>query len=391
MSDHESDNLFRSGQYDAAVARLKIGLEKQGTDGRDLLLYLLDLGLVLHTAGRYEESNKYFLKANDIAEIKDYTSLTKEGATLLTSDNIKDYKGEDFEKVLINVYLAMNYALMGNTEDALVEARRVNQKLYLMVTQGGRKYQQDPFARYLSAYLYEGDGDLNDAYIDYQNTYKLAPGFPGLCRDLWRLAYAQHMSDETDRWNTECNLTDQDHAYAKMQLPKAGKAELLVIYENGISPIKRPNPSFRELPKFYPRFNPVLYANVLVDGQLVMPTAQLLNIETTAIENLDEKWGGMLAKKLAGLVAKEIVGDEIGNVTHSALLGFAAKVALYASDEADVRSWNLLPKDIQVARFTIEPGTHHVQLQTVGGPWLPERTVTVAPGKKALLDFRFMP
>ena len=129
----------------------------------------------------------------------------------------------------------------------------------------------------------------------------------------------------------------------------------------------------------------------MVDGQPVMATAQLLNIEATAIENLDEKWGGLLAKKLAGLVVKEVVGDEVANVTHSPLLGFATKLALYASDQADVRSWNLLPKDIQVARFVVEPGTHRVQLVTVGGPPLPERTVTVAAGKKALLDFRYMP
>ena len=139
MSDHESDKLFSEGKYDEAADRLKKGLEKQGENGRDLLLYLLDVGLSLHSSGKYDESNHYFLKANDIAEIKDYTSISTEAATLLTTDNIKDYKGEDFEKVLINVYLAMNYALMGNREDALVEARRVNSKLALMVTLGQKK------------------------------------------------------------------------------------------------------------------------------------------------------------------------------------------------------------------------------------------------------------
>src|SRR6185503_7847510 len=144
------------------------GVTKQGENGRDLLLYLLDLGLSLHSAGRYEESNQAFLKADKIAEIKDYTSLSTEGATLLTSENIKDYKGEDFEKVLINTYLAMNYALMGDYENALVEARRVNHKLHLMVSEGQRKYKQNAFARYLSAVLYEAEGEWNDAYIDYK-------------------------------------------------------------------------------------------------------------------------------------------------------------------------------------------------------------------------------
>src|SRR5262245_43452885 len=110
MSDHDADRLFREGRYDDAAQHLKKGLEEQGTDGRDILLYLMDIGLSLHSAGRYQESNEYLLKADKMAEIKDYTSLSKESATLLTSDNIKDYKGEDFENVLINTYLSMNYA-----------------------------------------------------------------------------------------------------------------------------------------------------------------------------------------------------------------------------------------------------------------------------------------
>jgi hypothetical protein len=87
-----------------------------------------------------------------------------EAGTLLTSENIKDYKGEDFENCLINTYLAMNYALMGDVENALVEARRVNHKLQLMITDGQRKYKQNAFASYLSAILYETDGDYGNEH-----------------------------------------------------------------------------------------------------------------------------------------------------------------------------------------------------------------------------------
>src|ERR1700758_1582253 len=114
MQDAEVDRAFREHRYDDAATRLKDGYTKQGENGRDSLLYVLDLGLALHSAGKLDESTKFFLQANDLAVIKDYTSLSKETATLLTSDNIKDYKAEDFENVLINVYLAMNYALLGN-------------------------------------------------------------------------------------------------------------------------------------------------------------------------------------------------------------------------------------------------------------------------------------
>lgn len=391
MSDHESDRLFRSGDYEQAAVHLKQGLKKQGDNGRDVLLYLLDLGLALHSVGKFEESNQIFLKADRVAEIKDYTSLAAEGATLLTSENLKDYKAEDFENVLISTYLAMNYALMGNSEEALVEARRVNRKLYLMVTEGKRKYKQNAFARYLSAILYEADGNFNDAYIDYQNTWKLRPDFPGLGKDLWRCAWQLGMRDKMEEWDEAFLLTKEDHLQAQQLGPRSKKGEVIIFYENGISPVKRPNPSFASLPKFYPRFNPVSFAEVEVNGEVKGVTSPLESIEATAIENLDEKYGGLIVKKIAGVVAKESLAYGIARKTNSPLLGLLARAAFYVSDQADLRSWNLLPKDFQILRVTVDPGTYVVRVKPQGLLPLPEKRVQVGSGKKVFMNFRYTP
>jgi hypothetical protein len=391
MSDHESDRLFRSGKYDDAADRLKKGLQTQGSNSRDELLYLLDIGLSLHSAGKYDESTEYFLKADRIADIKDYTSLSAEGATLLTSDNSKEYKGEDFEKILINTYLSMNYALMGDHENSLVEARRVNHKLHLMITQGQRKYKQNAFARYLSAILYEAEFNYNDAYVDYKNTYDLLPGLSGLGLDLWRCAWQLRMPDEMERWDQTFHLTKEDHEKAKQLAPRSPQAEIIVLYENGISPVKRPNPHFRTLPKFYPRYNPISFATVEVNGQNYGQTWVLEDVESTAIKNLDEKYGGLIAKKIAGVVAKEAVGYGVAKATNNQLLGALTTIAFHVSDQADVRSWNLLPKDFQIARITVKPGTYTVRVLPGGAPSIPEKTVQVGPGKKVFVNFRYMP
>lgn len=391
MSDHESDRLFRSGRYDEAAERLKKGYEAQGENGRDSLLFLLDMGLALHSSGKYDESNRAFLKADQIAEVKDYTSIAQETGTLLTSDNIKDYKGEDFEKVLINTYLAMNYALMGDFENALVEARRVNSKLYRMITEGERKYKQNAFARYLSAILYEAEENYNDAYVDYKNTLKLAPETFGLGLDLWRCAWLLHIPDQMEHWDQVFRLGPEDHQQAKLLAPKKGKSEIIVLYENGISPIKRPNPHFSELPKFYPRWNPVWDAEVRLNGVQAGRTRMLDNIEQTAITNLDDKYAGLVAKKIAGVVAKESVAYGVRKSTDSELLGFLTRVALYASDQADLRSWNLLPRDLQILRMTVDPGIYQVELTPIGSASLPPKIVQVAQGKKAFVNFRYMP
>jgi len=391
MSDHVIDNMFRDQEYGLAAERLRKGLEHQGDEGRDVLLYLMDLGLALHAAGDYRESNKVFLAADKMAEIKDYTSLAAEGATLLTSENLKSYKAEDFENVLINTYLAMNYALIGDHENALVEARLVNRKLYLMTTEGQRQYKQNAFARYLSAAIYEADRNYNDAYVDYKKAWELAPSFPWIGRDLWRMAYVLRMPDQMERWDRTFSLSQTDHGLALQALPKSGKGEIIVLYENGISPVKVPNPEFRELPIFSPRYNPVSHAQVEVDGAWVADTAVLHDVEATAIENLKEKYAGLIAKRLAGIVAKEVVSDQIARQTKSEVAGALAKLIFYASSQADLRSWNLLPRDLQVARILVDPGVKRVVLRPVRSGTLREKTVQVEAGRKVFVNFRYMP
>jgi hypothetical protein len=397
MSDTQSDSLFRQGKYAEAAERLKTGLEKKGEDSKDGLLYMLDAGLAYHAAGMYVESNKYFLRADQLAEIKDYTSLATETATLLVSDNIKQYKTEDSENVLINVYLAMNFAFMNKSEDALVEARRVNRKLYMMVSEGKKKYKQNAFARYLSAILYEANRDWDDAYLDYKAAAEIRPEFAMIGLDLWRMANRLNRSEDRERIEKKYTITDEQKKSQSVLTSKNRPGEIIVIYENGISPKKGAHPDLYSVPKFYPRSNPVSQARIHVHGldvseEFVTETAVLEDIEATAIQNLDEKWAGIVAKKIGGVVAKEVVGNVVANKTDSPLLGALLKVALYASDQADTRSWNLLPKDLQIARISVRGGKYTLRPELIGSNVeIPERTVHVNPGQKVFINFRFMP
>lgn len=391
VSQRQIDHLFLSGKYEEAALKLEEALKKQGDSGPDILLYLLDYGLALHAASKFEESNKIFLQADKMAEIKDYTSLAAESASLVTSENIKDYKAEDFENVLINTYLAMNFALLGDLENALVEARRVNRKLHLMVTEGKRNYKQNAFARYLSAILYEAEGNWNDAYIDYKKTWELEPTLPGLGRDLWRTAWLADMRDQMERWDQEFKLSKEDHEVARMLDPKKDKGEIIILYENGHSPEKQPHPNFRTIPKFYPRFNPVSVAKVELNGKAAAETSKLHDIEATAIQNLDEKYAGIIAKKVAGIIAKEVVADQVERRTGSEFAGAVTRMVLYVIDQADLRSWRLLPRDLQVARLVVEPGTYAVRVLPMGGGPLSEKTIQVGARKKVFVNFRYTP
>jgi hypothetical protein len=395
MRDREPDRLFREAKYAEAAAylksKMKDGPGKPGSN--DEFLYLVDTGLALHQAGEFEASNAYFTLVEKHAGLNNYTSVSEEAGTLVTGENTKVYRGEDFEKVLIHVYKAMNYAMLGGIEDALVEARLVNRRLEELRREGERPYKQNAFARYLSAVLYEAEGELNDAYVDYKKAHQIEPSFRSVGLDLWRTAAALGMRDEMERWKNEFQLTDEetDRGSNRLLTGKSGRGELVILFQNGLSPIKVPDPGFPSMPQFVPRHNPVREAEVVVDGAPAGKTAILHDVEATAIENLEERKLAIAAKRIAGRVTKAVVADQVRKRTNSEALGFLTEVALIISDQADTRSWNLLPRDLQVLRVPVKAGAHEVRVRPIGAAELPSRSVQVEAGKKVFLSFRYLP
>ncbi|MBI4925455.1 MAG: hypothetical protein HY843_05975, partial [Bdellovibrio sp.] len=138
---------FNKGHFLDASEEYKKGLKHPA---QDTLLYLLDTGLSLHYAGRYEESNKFLLEADRYAEEIDHISITRETASLIATDYTLKYRGEDYEKILINTYLAINYLMLGDYENARVECKRVNEKIIKYNSDGERNYKLNPFSIYLS-------------------------------------------------------------------------------------------------------------------------------------------------------------------------------------------------------------------------------------------------
>ena len=125
--------LFDSAQYEPAALELQQLIDRKDNE---LLLYLLEMGMVNHASGKYAEAIANFKDAEKIAALVDYTSVSQEVGSVLFNDSAKAYKGEDFEKILINVYMAIDYTMLGKWDEALVECRRVNKKLGIMISEG---------------------------------------------------------------------------------------------------------------------------------------------------------------------------------------------------------------------------------------------------------------
>lgn len=351
------------------------------------LVFLLEYATALQLAGQYEESNKMFLLADKMSEVQDYHSVSNITASLLFSEQMVQYKGEDYEKVLINAFAAINYLALNDLEDALVEARRLNEKLNKYKNEAKLPYEQNAFARYASAMAWESSGKWDDAYIDYLECYKLNPSLLALRADLIRLAKMSNRMEDFSKWKkqfpaVEYNKNWDDKNYG----------EIVLIYQQGWGPVKRPDPLHPRYPRLFPQYSQTKKANLRVEGQANVPSEEVYDISETSIKNFNDQLGALIAKRVAGFAAKEIVADQIRQ--KNGALGDLAYLAMHISDQADTRHWSILPETLQTARIRLPAGEYRVSVEGLDASGSPTgenmepKTITVVPRRSAFFTWR---
>lgn len=378
-------SLFSDRRYTEAAQQIK---EKSEKDGKDQVLYKLDRGLSLFEAGNYKDAVDEFLSAERLSEFKDYVSIHEELGSLITTDRYKKFKPLDFERIMMNIYLAVGYLMLDKPEDALVECRKINNLIYVLRTKGLKDYQEIPLAWYLSALIYESQDKYNDAYVDYKNTKRVFPSFIDIGNDLLRMAGRLNMSYDISDLKKEY----PDATPEKGRCPNCG--EVVVIYSSGFSPVKRQDRHEAMLPAFYTRGGDAGYLSVKDSfGNELGYSNELLNIEALAIRDLNEKIGIMRAKNILGLGVKAAVGYGVYKATNNENLGILTGLLLASASTPDLRSWSTLPKSMQVARIHIPAGNHELTLMPRYGdrdyiPGSVKKTVKVEEGESSFLVFR---
>ncbi len=378
---------LEQGHYDSAIKTFK---DLAAKEDNDQLLYLMDLGIANFRAKRYVDAIDAFHKADSLAEMKDYTSVSQEVGSVILNDTVKVYKGDDYEKTLVNVYLAMSYGMLGKWEDAIVECRRVNHKLDIMINQGKLPYERNAFAKYLTAVMFEAEGEFDDAFVDYRQLLSWRKGDPPDYLDvgLLRMAEKQHAEQELEEYKKQF----PNPGHYRMN---KGEGEIVFLLEQGKAPMKVESPTFRLVPEMRKRFY-TSHFGWLRDskGKFRVKTETYYDIEATAIKELAGRIAGIAAKKIAGVVAKELIARQVEKSSDSPLLGALTGLFLHASDQADTRSWTTLPARLQLARAVLPAGRHDILLDMVsqGGQetkgverWV---NVEVKPGKIVFLTYR---
>lgn len=200
QSHIRSTNDFRTVEIDSVSTFLE---DYRYTD-EDEVLYHLEYASLYHYREQWNESSKHFTRAERAIEQNYSKSISRNLQAWLVNDLQLAYDGEAYEDVYINVFNSLNYLHQGDTQGALVEARRVVHKLdrlsdrykglaaslsrdtaQVAVEQADEKMedvdlltkdeqppeiqQNSALGRFLTTVLYGKTGSSDDAEIELQN------------------------------------------------------------------------------------------------------------------------------------------------------------------------------------------------------------------------------
>jgi len=424
------DESLRAKNFRQADSIIQQAEKEYGTKSR--VLYGMDRGMTLHLAGDYQQSNAVLEEAEQEVDRLYTRTVRSETLAFMTNDNALPYEGEPYEQVMINVVKALNYARIGQWQEALVEARRIDHRLNVLSDRVKDKgaYRDDGFARYLSGILYESAGDVNNAFVAYRKAYETYEATRGWARtgppaqlktDLLRITDALHLSQEFSEYQRAFSDQPWQSIQAQQQL-----AQVLVISYNGRAP--RKEDQFLDLPisldalqlvllnRGFSQSNrsqtphravdSVLYG---LNGRVVrvalprlvaqktqMPVDTLtlkteggspVTVRTESVQNVTAMADKALSDRMAGITVKALARAALKfslaegatrGAQHAAgkdaapwvglLVGLFTKGLAIASEESDKRNWRTLPDEIHLARAWVTPGDYYVQGHSSSGP-----------------------
>ncbi|MDR0561670.1 MAG: hypothetical protein LBG73_03180 [Spirochaetaceae bacterium] len=355
---------------------------------KDPILYYLDKGMLAHYARSYEDSIE-LLQQGELAIEEAFTkSVTQEIASYILNDTVKEYAGEDYEDIYSNAFNALNYYHLNNAEDALVEIRRMNEKLEFLsakygemltdlqamaLEEGGTippnpespsQFSNSALARYLGLLFYRSRGAYDDARID---------------RDQLKIAFAN--APGVYSYPPPRSIDDE------LAVPP-GKARLNVIGFGGLSPIKQEQtiriplflPSFRyikiALPVMVYRPSAISRIEAVLNTGASFSLELLEDIEAVARETFKEKINLIYLKSVIRGVMKGAASSVLGAAADYAddsnasllltLLSLGAQVFAEASEQADLRLSRYFPAKAYVGGITVDPGIYSVTVRYYG-------------------------
>ena len=329
----------------------------------------------------FELSDQAVREQQDLATIS-LSQSTQSLSALAVNDNLSSYQPADYELGFLHLYLGLNYVKQNDLEGALIEMRRANQvqeqarkarEKDLQSAQSQMQQQgltpnlgsvlsnypdagtilqavQNGYLLYLSALLYEAEGDLNSAYVDYRRALAVMPQndqvIDGTKRVAKRLAMNEDLSKLEQRYGQAHYL---DHKRSRIiVIDERGVVEALQGWKQAL-PLydSRGNGAWYSVAlPYYPKQQTEHYLPLELNDQ-ALNASQLTDINLMAQRDLSERMPSLVIRQALRVWAKDQLrrqaaqDDDVGNLLFN--------VWNTLTEQPDTRSWLSLPANVYSA------------------------------------------
>ena len=382
-------NLF----YDGHMQACREGLEKLAKSNRhDRDVVNLDLAVVDLLSGQAKQAESKLREVRDRFDFLEQDSLAEKTVSMWTDDQVRSYAGEDYEKILIRVFLSLSSLMQDgiDAESYTLQIQNKHDELGQMFAQRSGKdaseYRPLPLGFYMRGMLREAtQRDYDDAVRNYEVASSLLPNCEPLHWDLTRAREGVHSQPGQGVIYVFAMVGRGPY---KVEVAEQPTSDALLIADrivSAVGPYKLP-PTIApiKVPDIVVPSSDVDSVGIRIDGNPIGPTASLANIEQLAVTTYRANRNSVIARAVARRVIKKATVAAAKNSMgkNGGLAGIGmdiAGIAWEASESADTRCWGLLPRDIQVLRVEAPAGDHQLQLHPLLGnrPVGPSQTAPV--------------
>ena len=414
---------FGTGNFQLAATQISAGAEKHDNT-KDGVVWRLEQGAVLRTAGKLEESNHAFdLAEEKINRFEEQAKVKVSRETLATVTNLTmlPYEGFAYDKIMMNTYKALNYMELGDYEKARVELNRAYKRQEDAVHINSariEKAQAEGKTRNLNVDLDRVNNDprfsgqFNSAYANLEQYKPYADYVNPLAVYLDGLFF---MSQSTGSSDLERSRKSFERVLGMIGENKFIRQDIetiqqiisgqpfppttYVIFETGMAPereeVRIDLPLFivtsgvpyvgAAFPRLKYRGNYLSSLNVSYNGTTEL-TLLLTSMDAIVAHEFKNVLPLITTKTLiaSAIKAGTVYGESVaasGGRKEDSIAGLAVLIAgaVYqvAMNQADLRTWTTLPKEFQLCRFPT-PADRKIEISApYGGQKIP---VTINDG-----------
>jgi uncharacterized protein len=366
-------------------------------DSKDEVIWRLEQATILRAAGKFQDSNKAFDRAE--ARIDKYgeeakVKLANEAGAILSNQANLPYRGRAYDGIMLNTYKTLNYLQLGEPEKARVEITRAYIRQQDAVEENKKRIEKSQEAAEKSEAKaniekarendkFKGELDSNFAelntlkpYADYVNPFTVyleglyymtcSTGLPDLEKS--RQAFQRVSAYTADNKFVKADQETLD----ALVLGKDFPATTYVIFETGRGPMREQiridipiiitdvsyvGAAFPRL-RFQGDFMPNLTVTATGLSETTLPIASL---DSVVGQDFKNELPVIITKTLVSTITKAVAAYAVNHAAmqSDAVLGWVSRIvtagAQAAVNIADERTWTTLPKEFQICRIPTPP------------------------------------